>query len=57
MTRLTFLLKRTIGQIVIEYIKQDIRIFVPSGRPNGLTEWAKIFCGHSWGEAKKNRYC
>ena len=32
----------------IYIIKQDIRIYVPYSRPNGWTEWAKIFCGHSW---------
>jgi len=30
-------------------IKQDIRIYiyVAYSQPNGLTEWADIFCGHS----------
>ena len=35
--------------IVIFYIiKQDIRIYVPYSWPNGWTDWAEIFCGHSW---------
>ena len=29
-------------------IKQVIRIYVPSGRPNGWTEWADIFGGALW---------
>ena len=29
-------------------IKQDSHIYVPYSRPNGRTDWAKIFCGHSW---------
>ena len=32
-------------------IKQDIRLYVPYSRPNGWTDWAEIFCGHS-GEAE-----
>jgi len=32
----------------IYIIKQDIRIYVPYGRPNGWTEWPEICCGHSW---------
>ena len=24
-------------------VRQDIRIYVPSGRPNGWTEWAEFF--------------
>ena len=32
----------------IYIIKQDIRIYVPCSRPNGWTDWADIFCGHSW---------
>ena len=32
----------------IYIIKQDIRIYVPYSRPNGWTDWAEIFCGHSW---------
>ena len=32
----------------IYIIKQDIHIYVPSGRPNGWTEWAEFICGHSW---------
>ena len=35
-------------QEIIYIIEQDIRIYVPSGRPNGWTECANIFCGHSW---------
>ena len=31
----------------IYIIKQDIRIYVPYSRPNGWTDWAEIFCGHS----------
>ena len=31
---------------IIYLIKQDIRIFAYS-RPNGWTDWADIFCGHS----------
>ena len=34
--------------IIYYIIKQDILIYVPSGRPNGWTEWAKICCGHLW---------
>ena len=42
-------------------IKTDIYIYVPSGRPNGWTEWAKIFCGQSrvaweWHRLKKLIY-
>ena len=33
---------------IIYIIKQDIRIYVPYSRPNGWTDWAEIFCGHSW---------
>ena len=33
--------------IYIYIIKQDIRIYVPYSRPNGWTDWAEIFCGHS----------
>ena len=32
----------------IYIIKQDIHIHVAYSRPNGWTEWADIFCGHSW---------
>ena len=32
----------------IYIMKQDIRIYVPYSRPNGWTDWANIFCGHSW---------
>ena len=28
-------------------IKQDSHIYVPYSRPNGWTDWAEIFCGHS----------
>ena len=28
--------------------KKDIRIYVNNSRPNGSTEWAEIFSGHSW---------
>ena len=28
--------------VYIYIIKQDIEIYVPSGRPNGWTEWAEI---------------
>ena len=27
---------------------QDIRIYVAYSRPNSWTDWAEIFCGHSW---------
>ena len=37
-------------------IKQDIHIYVSSGRPNGWTEWADIFCGHSWVARLKIKY-
>ena len=30
------------------YKKQDIRMYVPSGRQNGWTEWADFFCGNTW---------
>ena len=33
-------------------IKQDIRIYIyiyaAYSRPNGWTDWAEFFCGHSW---------
>ena len=29
-------------------IKQDIHIYVAYSRPNGWTDWANFFCGHSW---------
>ena len=35
----------------IYIIKQDviyIYIYVACSWPNGLTEWAEFFCGHSW---------
>ena len=32
---------------VIYIIKQDSHIYVPYSRPNGWTDWAEIFCGHS----------
>ena len=38
--------KQNIQEIYI--IKQDIRIYVPYSLPNGWTDWAKNFCGHSW---------
>ena len=36
-------------QILIYIIKQDIRVYesVAYCWPNGWTEWAEIFCGHS----------
>ena len=37
-------------------IKQDIHIYISSGRPNGWTEWADIFCGHSWVARLKIKY-
>ena len=36
-----------ISYVYIYIIKQDIRIYVPYSRPNGWTDWAEIFCGHS----------
>ena len=30
------------------YNKQNTRIYVAYSRPNGWTDWAEIFCGHSW---------
>ena len=35
-------------RVEVVKIKQDIRINVPYSRPNGWTELAEIFCGHSW---------
>ena len=32
----------------IYIIKQDIYISVAYSRPHDWTEWADIFCGHSW---------
>ena len=33
----------------IYILKQDIRtLYVAYRRPNGWTDWAEIFCGHSW---------
>ena len=32
---------------LVYLIKQDILNYIFS-RPNGWTEWAEIFCGHSW---------
>jgi len=32
---------------IIYIIKQDIQIYVAYSRPNGLTDWAETFCGHS----------
>ena len=32
----------------IYIIKQDIHIYVAYSRPNCWTDWAEIFCGHSW---------
>ena len=29
-------------------IKQDIYIYVAYSRPNGWTDWAEFFGGHSW---------
>ena len=29
-------------------IKQEIYIHVAYSRPNGWTDWAELFCGHSW---------
>ena len=45
--------KRFLFKILISYIiyilKQDImHIYVAYSRPNSWTEWADIFCGHSW---------
>ena len=34
------------NSLIIDIIKQDIYINVPSGRPNGSTEWGEFFCGH-----------
>ena len=45
-SKYSFMLIWTFNTIYI--IKQDIRIYVPYSRPNGSTEWAEIFCGHSW---------
>ena len=44
---------------LIYIIKQDSHIYVPYSRPNGWTDWADIFCGHSgvaegWHRLKKN---
>ena len=39
------------NHIIIYIKKQDIRnlyTYVPYSRPNGWTEWADTFCGHSW---------
>ena len=39
-----------INLIELDYIyiiKQDSHIYVPYSRPNGWTDWAEIFCGHS----------
>ena len=33
---------------MVKIIKQDSHIYVPYSRPNGWTDWAEIFCGHSW---------
>jgi len=34
----------------IYVIKQDIRIYIYAayGWPNNCSDWAEIFCGHSW---------
>ena len=37
-----------IHKVIIYIIKQDIRIYVAYSRPNGWTDWAEIFCKHSW---------
>jgi len=31
-------------KLTIYILKQDIRIYVHSNRPNGWTEWADFFC-------------
>ena len=36
---------RLVSHIYI--LKQDIRIYVPYSRPNGYTDSAEFFCGHS----------
>ena len=36
------------GLLLIYIIKQYNRLCVTNSRPNGLTDWADIFCGHSW---------
>ena len=34
--------------IYIYIIKQDIHMYVAYSRQNDWTDWAEIFCGHSW---------
>jgi len=38
--------------LYIYIIKQDIRLYIYTyvaySKLNGWTEWAEIFCGHSW---------
>ena len=36
------------NHLSIYIIKQDNSIYVAKSRPNDWTEWADIFCGHSW---------
>ena len=36
-----------ISVLNIKNIKQDSHIYVPYSQPNGWTDWAEIFCGHS----------
>ena len=36
------------NHLFIYIIKQDIHIYVAYSRPNGWTDLAGIFCGHSW---------
>ena len=48
----TDIMKFNLNEIIllgylIYIIKQDIRKYVPYSRPNGWTDWAEIFCGHS----------
>ena len=35
----------------LQYIR--IYIYVAYSRPNGWTEWAETFCGHSWGGCQR----
>ena len=39
---------QNLWNLKIYIMKQDIHIYAAYSRPNGWTEWADIFCRHSW---------